>query len=60
MLQVGGGSQTGSNLSRWGDYASMSADPVDDCTLWFTTEYLTANGAFNWSTRIVAVKTGAC
>ncbi len=60
VLQVGGGSQSGSNLSRWGDYASMSADPVDDCTLWFTTEYLTATGAFNWSTRIMAVKTGAC
>ncbi len=60
VLQPGGGSQSGSNLSRWGDYASMSPDPVDDCTLWFTTEYLTVTGAFNWSTRIMAVKTGAC
>jgi hypothetical protein len=60
ILLPGGGSQSGSNLSRWGDYASMSVDPVDDCTLWFTTEYLTATGAFNWSTRIMQVKTGAC
>ncbi|MCU1453057.1 MAG: hypothetical protein JWN46_1203, partial [Acidimicrobiales bacterium] len=50
-LQVGSGSQTGS-LTRWGDYASMDVDPADDCTLWFTSEYLAANGAFNWHTRI--------
>ena len=24
---------------RWGDYAGMAVDPVDDCTFWFTTEY---------------------
>lgn len=41
--------------SRWGDYSSMGVDPVDDSTFYFTTEYLaqTANGSFNWSTRIV-------
>ncbi|HIE15537.1 MAG TPA: PKD domain-containing protein, partial [Bacteroidales bacterium] len=25
--------------NRWGDYAEMSIDPVDDVTFWFTTEY---------------------
>src|SRR5581483_4944896 len=36
---IGGtGSQNGS-LSRWGDYSAMTVDPVDDCTMWFTTEY---------------------
>src|SRR5215471_16277515 len=30
----GGGSQTG-GLNRWGDYSSMSVDPVDDCTMWY-------------------------
>jgi len=34
-LVTGGGSQTGT-LTRWGDYASMSIDPSDDCTFWFT------------------------
>lgn len=24
--------------NRWGDYASMNVDPVDDCTFWFTGE----------------------
>jgi len=56
----GGGSQTGSNLSRWGDYSAMTVDPVDDCTFWYTTEYLTANGAFNWSTRVGSFKFSGC
>ena len=57
---AGGGSQTGQNLSRWGDYSAMTVDPVDDCTFWYTTEYLKANGAFNWSTRIVSFKHPSC
>jgi len=35
---------------RWGDYASMNVDPVDDCTFWFTSEYMGAGGL--WQTRI--------
>src|SRR3989475_3603018 len=35
---------------RWGDYSSMNVDPVDDCTFWYTNEYLPANGL--WNTRI--------
>jgi hypothetical protein len=50
----GAGSQTGSSLSRWGDYTSMAVDPTDDCTFWYTNEYLQSNGAFNWSTRIAS------
>jgi hypothetical protein len=38
---------------RWGDYSSMSVDPVDDCTFWYTNEYMAGNGnAGNWFTRI--------
>jgi hypothetical protein len=55
----GGGSQTGT-LHRWGDYSSISVDPVDDCTLWYTTEYLPANGSFNWNTRIASFKLSNC
>ena len=55
----GPGSQTG-GLSRWGDYSSMSVDPQDDCTFWFTSEYLPANGSFNWSTRIGSFKFVNC
>ena len=46
IVQAGGGSQTGT-LHRWGDYNAMTVDPVDDCTFWYTTEYLKANGSFN-------------
>jgi hypothetical protein len=58
-LLTGAGSQTG-GLSRWGDYSTMSIDPSNDCTLYFTTEYLTANGSFNWSTRIMSAKFPGC
>jgi hypothetical protein len=47
-------------LSRWGDYSSMTVDPVDNCTFWFTGEYLKADGSFNWNTRIASVKLAGC
>ena len=47
-------------LSRWGDYSSMTVDPVDNCTFWFTSEYLKANGSFNWNTRIASVTLAGC
>jgi len=59
-IVAGTGSQTGSNLSRWGDYSSMNIDPTDDCTFWFTSEYMGASGAFNWHTRIGAFKFPGC
>jgi hypothetical protein len=59
LVFTGGGSQTGA-LHRWGDYSSMSVDPVDDCTFWYTTEYLKTTGSFNWSTRIVSFKFPGC
>lgn len=56
---LGSGSQL-RTLSRWGDYSSMSVDPTDDCTMWFTTEYLASNGTFNWHTRIHTLKFPSC
>ncbi len=58
-IQTGTGSQL-TGLSRWGDYSSISVDPTDDCTFWYTTEYLKANGTFNWSTRIANFKFAGC
>ena len=55
----GGGSQT-STSGRWGDYSSMTVDPVDDCTFWFTTEYMETTGARNWHTRIGSFKFSNC
>jgi hypothetical protein len=54
------GSQSGNNLSRWGDYSAMTVDPVDDCTFWYTTEYLKSTGSFNWNTRIASFKFPTC
>jgi hypothetical protein len=58
-LYAGTGSQL-SSLSRWGDYSSMSVDPTDDCTFWYTNEYLVNYGTFNWSTRVSSFKFPGC
>jgi hypothetical protein len=55
----GPGSQT-ATLARWGDYSTLSVDPVDDCTMVFTTEYIPANGNFNWTTYIHSFKLSTC
>ena len=47
-------------LTRWGDYSSMTVDPVDDCTFWYTQEYLQTTGNFNWNTRIANFKFANC
>ncbi|TMK28050.1 MAG: hypothetical protein E6G64_10675 [Actinobacteria bacterium] len=46
------------NGSRWGDYSSMTVDPVDDCRFWYTTQYMAAGGF--WATRIGAFRFSAC
>jgi Abnormal spindle-like microcephaly-assoc'd, ASPM-SPD-2-Hydin len=51
VLKAGAGSQTGGG-DRWGDYSSVTIDPTDDCTFWFTEEYEKVTGGFNWSTAI--------
>jgi hypothetical protein len=55
---IGGGSQIGS--TRWGDYSNLSVDPSDDCTFWYTGEYIPADGAFNWRTRIATFRLPGC
>ena len=59
VVKAGGGSQT-TGLSRWGDYSGMSLDPVDDCTFFYTNEYLKTSGTFNWSTEINSFKFPGC
>ncbi len=46
-----------SSNGRWGDYAAMSVDPADDCTFWYTNEYMTAGF---WGTRIVSFFINGC
>jgi hypothetical protein len=55
IAHTGTGAQTGT-LTRWGDYSTIQTDPTDDRTFWYIGEYLSANGSFNWRTRIVAYR----
>ena len=47
-------------LTRWGDYTGMQVDPSDDCTFWYTNQYIPSNGSFNWSTRLATFKFPSC
>jgi hypothetical protein len=58
-LIAGTGAQNYNNYQRWGDYSSMSVDPVDDCTFWYTTEYYETTGG-NWQTRIGSFQYPSC
>jgi hypothetical protein len=44
------GSGAQSNLNRWGDYSMLSVDPADDCTFWYTQEYISAASVSGWVT----------
>jgi hypothetical protein len=56
---VAGGSQLDPS-GRFGDYSSMSIDPADDCTFWFTGEYYPKSSVHGYSTRIAAFAFGSC
>ena len=69
QLIAGGGSQLfdcgGAPCHRWGDYSSMSVDPTDDCTFWYTNEYYPNQTEgdpprSNWHTRIGSFKFPDC
>lgn len=59
FLIAGGGSQEGSS-GRWGDYSTMSIDPVDDCTFWYTQQYYAETGGFDFKTRVGAFRFPSC
>ena len=54
----GSGAQTSGG--RWGDYSSMSVDPTDDCTFWYTNQYIASSGTRNWHTRISSFRFPTC
>jgi hypothetical protein len=60
LIQSGTGDEQ--NSSQWGDYASMTVDPVDGCTFWFVSEYFTQNQTttLDWKTRIANFKIPTC
>ena len=59
LVFAGKGSQQ-RTLNRWGDYSAMTVDPVDDCTFWYTNQYLASSGTFNWHTRIESFTIAGC
>jgi uncharacterized repeat protein (TIGR01451 family) len=48
-----------STLNRWGDYSSLNIDPLDDCTFWYTNQYMAASGVA-WRTRIGSFRFLSC
>jgi hypothetical protein len=59
VLIAGTGAQT-HTAARWGDYSMLSVDPADDCTFWFTSEYVKTTGSAPWVTRIGSFKLANC
>jgi hypothetical protein len=47
---------------RWGDYSELSVDPTDQCTFWYTNEYLETDLAVvgTWATRVGSFKFTGC
>jgi hypothetical protein len=58
-LVEGSGAQVGS-FKRWGDYSTMSVDPFDGCTFWYTQEYYANSGFFDFKTRIGSFRVPGC
>jgi hypothetical protein len=57
------GSGDEQNTGQWGDYTSMTVDPVDGCTFWYVNEYFAQNQTgkpYNWDTRISNFKLAGC
>jgi hypothetical protein len=60
LVIINGSGVQQTSFHRWGDYSSMSVDPANDCTFWYTNEYYATSGSFNWSTRIGSFKFNNC
>ncbi len=58
-VYTGGGSQQNTS-ARWGDYSTMAVDPVDDCTFWYTQQYIESTGNAPWQTRVASFKFDSC
>jgi hypothetical protein len=54
---TGKGSQKSSD--RWGDYSTLTIDPSDDCSFWYTAQYQ-KDGVNEWHTKILRFKFNSC
>lgn len=52
------GSQVQEWTNRWGDYSAMSVDPIDECTFWYTQEYMPVHD--QWHTYVGSFKFPGC
>jgi hypothetical protein len=63
-IAVKGTAVENGDYQRWGDYSSMSVDPVDDCSFWYSQMYYNKKhggaASADWSTRIVVFKFDSC
>ena len=63
-FDISDGAADEENSYHWGDYTSLTVDPVDDCTFWFVDEYYTINQTATvtpvWQTRIANFKIPNC
>ena len=61
VAYTGTGPQTEAE-GRWGDYSDLTVDPSDDCTFWYTQEYLGTDTVVigTWRTRVVSFKFPGC
>lgn len=60
VIANGANAQTQGLGARWGDYSTLSVDPVDDCTLWYTTHLAGAGGAGARPTQIASFRFDTC
>jgi hypothetical protein len=58
-LVVGGGAQQATN-QNWSSYSSMTLDPVDDCTFWYSGPYYKTSSLEGWSTMITSFRFPNC
>ncbi|HEY7031048.1 MAG TPA: carboxypeptidase regulatory-like domain-containing protein, partial [Thermomicrobiales bacterium] len=59
VMFSGTGSQQ-NTFNRWGDYSDVEIDPIDGCTFWYTNQYYSADGSFDWRTRIGSFQFPGC
>ena len=57
LLNPGNGSQT---TPEWDNRSSLTVDPVDDCTFYYTEQYQPMDGTDNWSTQIENFQLAGC
>ena len=62
-ILIGNGSGDEENSDHWGDYTSMTVDPVDNCTFWYVNQYYAVSqtgSSIDWNTRIGKFKLSTC